>query len=158
MSFLILRGILATPDINAQQKLVLIAMNQYGKDGDNIYPSIDTIAKLCSLSPRQTRRHIKTLRLQGYLKPHGKGRNNTIRYSLIVPTSRPSKVVPEGRERPTNNLYTTLDNPSIRRDSNFNYRNKQAIPIDRFSTTLAKDSVDPEPTWKASVRVQNRKR
>ena len=135
MSFRILRGILALSDINTQQKLVLIAMNQYGKDGANIYPAIETIAKPASLSPRQTRRHIKTLRLSGYLKPTGKGRNNTIRYAINVMAVRPPRVGPEGHQRPTNNLNKTLDNPSIR-DSNYNYA-RQAVNIDRFSSVQA---------------------
>ena len=148
MSFQILRGILAMPDINAQQKLVLIAMNQYGKDGANIYPAIDTIAKLASLSPRQARRHIKTLRLKGILKPQGKGRNNTIRYALNVPTRGPSKVGPGGRPRPTNNLDNNLDNPLIR-DSDFNFRKSSALNIDRFSSVKL-----PESGAEIAIRLQ----
>jgi hypothetical protein len=148
MSFQILRGILAMPDINAQQKLVLVVMNQYGKDGADIYPSIDTIAKLASLSPRQTKRHIKTLRLKGYLKPQGKSRNNTIKYALNVPTRVPSRVGPEGRQRPTNNLYNNLDNTVIR-DSYINSRNQQAVNIDRFSNVTL-----PESGAEISIRLQ----
>ena len=148
MSFQILRGILAMPDINAQQKLVLVVMNQYGKDGADIYPSIDTIAKLASLSPRQTKRHIKTLRLKGYLKPQGKSRNNTIKYALNVPTRVPSRVGPEGRQRPTNNLYNNLDS-TLTRDSYINSRNQQALNIDRFSNVKL-----PESGSEISIRLQ----
>ena len=148
MSFQILRGILAMPDINAQQKLVLVVMNQYGKDGADIYPSIDTIAKLASLSPRQTKRHIKTLRLKGYLKPQGKSRNNTIKYALNVPTRVPSRVGPEGRQRPTNNLYNNLDN-TLTRDSYINSRNQQALNIDRFSNVKL-----PESGSEIAIRLQ----
>ena len=148
MSFQILRGILAMPDINAQQKLVLVVMNQYGKDGADIYPSIDTIAKLASLSPRQTKRHIKTLRLKGYLKPQGKSRNNTIKYALNVPTRVPSRVGPEGRQRPTNNLYNNLDS-TLTRDSYINSRNQQALNIDRFSNVKL-----PESGSEIAIRLQ----
>tara|TARA_R110002110_G_scaffold371360_1_gene581386 strand:- start:41 stop:514 length:474 start_codon:yes stop_codon:yes gene_type:complete len=148
MSFQILRGILAMPDINAQQKLVLVVMNQYGKDGADIYPSIDTIAKLASLSPRQTKRHIKTLRLKGYLKPQGKSRNNTIKYALNVPTRVPSRAGPEGRQRPTNNLYNNLDS-TLTRDSYINSRNQQALNIDRFSNVKL-----PESGSEIAIRLQ----
>ena len=146
MSFRILRGILALSDINTQQKLVLIAMNQYGKDGANIYPAIETIAKLASLSPRQTKRHIKTLRLKGYLKPQGKTRNNTIRYAINVPTRVPSKVWPEGHQRPTNkNLNKYLDFTLTRGDSNYNYADPQAVNIDRFSSVQYSKRGTPLP-------------
>ena len=148
MTWRLIGGILAMPDINAQQKLVLVVMNQYGKDGADIYPSIDTIAKLASLSPRQTKRHIKTLRLKGYLKPQGKSRNNTIKYALNVPTRVPSRVGPEGRQRPTNNLYNNLDS-TLTRDSYINSRNQQALNIDRFSNVKL-----PESGSEIAIRLQ----
>lgn len=102
--FQIIRDILALDNVTAQEKLVLIAMNQFGDGGHNIYPAISTISALASLSPRQTRRHIKILRLKGYLKPQGKGRNNAIRYSLGVPTKVTPEVSPARRQRPTTTL------------------------------------------------------
>jgi len=39
--FVMLRNIIALKDISAQQKLVLIAMNQYGDEGHNIYPALE---------------------------------------------------------------------------------------------------------------------
>ena len=144
----ILRDILALEDLPAPAKLVLIAMNQYGKDGAGIYPAIETIAKLASLSPRQTKRHIKALRLKGYLKPQGKSRNNTIKYALNVPTRVPSRVGPEGRQRPTNNLYNNLDS-TLTRDSYINSRNQQALNIDRFSNVKL-----PESGSEIAIRLQ----
>jgi hypothetical protein len=145
-AFDILRGILALDDLPAPAKLVLIAMNQYGKDGAGIYPAIETIAKLASLSTRQTKRHIKTLRLKGYLKPQGKTRNNTIRYAINVPTRVPSKVWPEGHQRPTNkNLNKYLDFTLTRGDSNYNYADPQAVNIDRFSSVQYSKRGTPLP-------------
>ena len=144
-AFDILRGILALDDLPAPAKLVLIAMNQYGKDGASIYPAIETIAKLASLSPRQTRRHIKTLRLKGYLKPQGKTRNHTIRYAINVPIRVTSKVWPEGHQRPTNNLNKYLDSTLTRGDSNYNYANPQAVSIDRFSSVQYSKRGTPLP-------------
>jgi DNA-binding transcriptional ArsR family regulator len=119
--FSVLRDILALADITAQQKLVLVAMNQYGdSQGRNIYPAIETVAKLASLSARQVRRHIKTLRQLGYLSPQGKGRNNTTRYTLSVPTSRTPVSQPGGHPRPTNTLNNPLTSPEEERDSYFN--------------------------------------
>ena len=157
----ILRDILALADVPPQAKLVLIAMNQYGKNGEDIYPAIETIAKLASLSPRQTRRHIKALRLKGYLKPQGKGRNNTIKYALSVPASRPLKVGPEGRPRPTNkNLNNNLNNTLIR-DSDSGHislPSQQAIQIDRFSTLPRHIRLGSEATRARAVADANRKR
>ena len=118
--FSILRDILALDDVSAQQKLVLIAMNQYGDDdGRNIYPAIETIAKLASLSTRQTKRHVRVLRQQGYLTPHGnKTRNNTVRYALNVPAKGTPVSWPTGHQRPTTApLYKALTIPKLARDS-----------------------------------------
>ena len=108
--FQIIRDILALDNVTAQEKLVLIAMNQFGDGGRNIYPAISTISALASLSPRQTRRHIKVLRRKGYLKPQGTARNHAIRYSLGVPTKVTPGVSPARHQRPTPTLN---DIPSI---------------------------------------------
>jgi hypothetical protein len=108
--FQIIRDILALDDVTAQQKLVLIAMNQYGDDGRNVYPSLHSIAKVCALGYRQVKRHARTLRDKGYLVPTGKSRLNTVNYRLEIPRdvsvpkvgsyASPSK----GHERPPNTL------------------------------------------------------
>ena len=157
----ILRDILALADVPPQAKLVLIAMNQFGRNGEDIYPAIETIAKSASLSPRQTKRHIKMLRLRGYLKPTGKGRNNTIRYTINVPASRPSRVGPEGRPRPTNkNLYNNLNNTLIRdSDSGFpSLPSQQAVQIDRFSTAPRHVRLSSEAFRARAAEAANRKR
>ena len=110
--FQIIRDILALDDVTAQQKLVLIAMNQYGDEGRNVYPSLHSIAKVCVLGYRQVKRHAKTLRDKGYLVPVGKSRLNTVNYCLkiprdiSVPNVGTSKSPPKGHERPP----TTLNN------------------------------------------------
>ena len=110
--FQIIRDILALDDVTAQQKLVLIAMNQYGDDGRNVYPSLHSIAKVCALGYRQVKRHAKTLRDKGYLVPVGKSRLNTVNYCLKIPSvARVPKVgsyasPSKGHERPP----TTLNN------------------------------------------------
>lgn len=130
--FSILRDILALQDISAQQKLVLIALNQYGDDdGRNIYPAIETIARLASLSTRQTKRHVRVLRERSYLTPHGnKTRNNTVRYALNVPTKGTPVSRPTGHRRPTTTpLYNPSIIPELARDSisDFN-QDRQAVP------------------------------
>jgi hypothetical protein len=124
--FSILRDVLALTDISAQQKLVLLSMNQFGDDGRNVYPAIETIAKLASLSPRQTKRHIRALRDKGYLSPQGKSRRNTVTYFMTVPKTanvpRPGTPAtpPEGHQRPTTTLNKIPSNnyPKLR-DSYF---------------------------------------
>ena len=156
----ILRDILALEDLPAPAKLVLIAMNQYGKDGAGIYPAIETIAKLASLSPRQTKRHIKALRLKGYLTPQGKSRNNTIKYALNVPTRVPSRVGPEGRQRPTNNLNNNLDTTLTRGSDSghISLPSQQAVQIDRFSTAPRHVRLSSEAYRARAADAANRKR
>jgi len=83
--FMMLRDIIALKDFSAQQKLVLIAMNQYGDDGHNIYPAIETSAGMVSMSPRNTARQIRKLRDKGYLVATGKSHRNTINYRMVIP-------------------------------------------------------------------------
>ena len=110
--FQIIRDILALGDVTAQQKLVLIAFNQYGDEGRNVYPSLRSIAKVCALGYRQVKRHARTLRDRGYLVPVGKSRLNTVDYCLkiprdiSVPNVGTSKSPPKGHELPP----TTLNN------------------------------------------------
>jgi hypothetical protein len=139
--FSILRDILALDDVSAQQKLVLIALNQYGDDdGRNIYPAIETIAKLASLSTRQTKRHVRVLRERGYLSPHGlKGRNNTIRYALAVPAKGTPVSRPKGRRRPTTDPHNkALTIPELERDS-------ISISISNQDSQAVKDSQAVHP-------------
>jgi hypothetical protein len=105
--FQIIRDILALDNVTAQQKLMLIAMNQYGDEGSNIYPSLHSIAKVCALSYRQTKRHARTLRDRGYLVPTGKSRLNTVNYRMVIPSG--PKVgtwaaPPKGSWRPSTTL------------------------------------------------------
>ena len=83
--FQIIRDILALDNVTAQQKLVLIAFNQYGDEGRNVYPSLRSIAKVCALGYRQVKRHARALRDKGYLVPVGKSRLNTVNYCLKIP-------------------------------------------------------------------------
>jgi DNA-binding transcriptional ArsR family regulator len=136
----VLRDILALEDVSAQQKLVLIAMNQFGdSQGRNIYPAIETVAKLASLSARQVRRHIKTLRQLGYLSPQGKGRNNTTRYTLSVPTRGTPVTQPGGRPRPTNTLKSPLTSPEGK-DSYFDVGSGDSQP--RYHRRTRQELID----------------
>jgi hypothetical protein len=148
--FSILRDVLALKDISAQQKLVLLAMNQFGDDGRNVYPAIETIAKLASLSPRQTKRHIRALRDKGYLSPQGKSRRNTVTYFMTVPKTanvpRPGTPAtpPEGHQRPTTTLNNKPSNnyPKLR-DSYFDSSSSgDQFPIDDLSRLDSAGAVD----------------
>jgi len=110
--FMMLRDIIALKDISAQQKLVLIAMNQYGDEGHNIYPAIETIAGMVSMSPRNTARHIHKLRGKGYLIATGKSRRNTINYRMVIPhdATVTRTMTPSSYSKGHQRLTTTRDN------------------------------------------------
>ena len=150
--FSILRDIIALPDISAQQKLVLIALNQFGDEGRNVYPSLHTIAQSCALGYRQVRRHVSVLRERGYLVPQGKSKLNTTRYTMVVPhvdevTRVPSIGTPatpsRGHERPPTTLNHKPLNPisplTSPADSYFDSRSRQ--PPDSFWTETVSEQV-----------------
>jgi hypothetical protein len=117
--FQVIRDILALGGVTAQQKLVLIAMNQYGDDGRNVYPAIETVAGMASMSPRNAARHIRALRNKGYLIATGKSRRNTINYRMAIPhdtavtRTMTAASLPNGHQRHT----TTLNNIPSRNPS-----------------------------------------
>ena len=150
--FSILRDIIALPDISAQQKLVLIALNQFGDEGRNVYPSLHTIAKSCALGYRQVRRHVSVLRERGYLVPQGKSKLNTTRYTMVVPHVAEVVRVPSigtqatpsrGHERPPTTLNHKPLNPisplTSPADSYFDSRSRQ--PPDSFWTETVSEQV-----------------
>jgi pyocin large subunit-like protein len=69
---------------NSISKLILLMLANYADEEHACYPSITHIAELCHCSERSVKRHIKDLRIRGYIKIGKiKGRvNNCNRYIL----------------------------------------------------------------------------
>ena len=72
-------------DITAGQKSVLLVMANFANDdGENVYPSHDTIAKKTSLTRRTVITTVKQLTEFGYVKLEGRRGNRQNIYSLNV--------------------------------------------------------------------------
>ena len=75
------------PDLKALEKLILIVLSDFGNErGENIYPSLNTLAEKTSLSKRAVINNLKSLEEKGYIaKFKGgviDGQNITNRYFI----------------------------------------------------------------------------
>ena len=79
---------------NSISKLILLMLANYADEEHACYPSITHIAELCHCSERSVKRHIKDLRIRGYIKIGKiKGRvNNCNRYILGSANALPLSV------------------------------------------------------------------
>jgi hypothetical protein len=85
MTWRLIRPIWRLPDINATQRLVLLALASFTDNrGANAYPSQSTLARMCCCTTRTIRRTLADLIAIGLIEPHGKGRRGTVRYSVNV--------------------------------------------------------------------------
>ncbi|MGY6429900.1 helix-turn-helix domain-containing protein [Vibrio parahaemolyticus] len=78
-----------TPDLKAPAKMILVLLSGYGDSkGQNIYPSLSTIAKLSGMSTRSAQDNIDKLVKLGYVKKKSggycqdTGQNMTSRYMI----------------------------------------------------------------------------
>lgn len=69
--------------ISREEKYILLAYADHADhDGNNMYPSIETICKKTGYKERATQMITKSLVKKGYLIPDGKGRNGTNKWSF----------------------------------------------------------------------------
>ena len=150
-----LPAIWAVEGLRPVERLVLLALAYFADArGANSYPAQQTLASMCSCSPRSIKRTLRSLRERGLITATGKGRKGTIRYTVELPmaTAPPRKgVTPpaptRGHQRPT----ILLKNPIKPKEGK-----EGGLVIDRFSDLKDPprhhpDSV-PEPSWLAAER------
>jgi hypothetical protein len=151
-------------NVTASQRLVLLALASFtDKNGENSYPALGTLAKMCSCNKSTVHRAIKSLIARQVIQPTGKGRKGTIRYRVNVPMQR------QGSHRATPSVGTAPYNPSNKnipgnsnpgkKDSYFNARNQRAIQVDKFSSVSPvqyskRGTALPESGSDRSVRMQ----
>ena len=154
MTWRLIGPIWRLPDISSMERLVLLAMASFtDKQGANAYPSLATLAKMCSCNRSTVHRAIKSLIARQLIQPTGKGRKGTIRYRVNVPMQR------QVLHNATSSVGTTQHNPSYKyipgkypsnnRDSFNNFRNPPAVNIDRFSNVKL-----PESGAEIAIRMQ----
>ena len=117
MTWRLIRPIWRLADVNATQRLVLLALASFTDErGANAYPSQSTLARMCCCTTRTIRRTLADLIAIGLIEPHGKGRRGTIRYSVNVDVlpSADSHV----RLHRTPVSYNPSENPIKRNPSN----------------------------------------
>jgi DNA-binding transcriptional MocR family regulator len=153
MTWRLIGPIWRLPDISSMERLVLLALASFtDRRGENSYPALGTLAKMCSCNRSTVHRSIKSLIARQLIEPTGKGRKGTIRYKVNVPMQQRvlHNAPPTVGTVPHNPKYIPINkNPSNNRDSNLNFRNPPALNIDRFSNVKL-----PESGAEIAIRLQ----
>ena len=142
-------------DISSMERLVLLALSSFtDRQGANAYPSLQTLAKMCSCDRSTVHRAIKSLTARQLIERTGKGRKGTIRYRVNVPMQQrvlhsATSSVSTGQQNPILKNIPSNSIPVNKRDSFNNFRDQQAVNIDRFSNVTL-----PESGGEISIRLQ----
>ncbi len=153
MTWRLIGPIWRLPDVTASQRLVLLALASFtDKNGSNAYPSLATLAKMCSCDRSTVHRAIKSLVKRQLIEPTGKARKGTIRYKVNVPMQQRvlhNATSSVGTTQHNPKYIPSYKNPSNKGDSNLNFRNPPALNIDRFSNVKL-----PESGAEIAIRMQ----
>ena len=142
MTWRLIGPIWRLPDISSMERLVLLALSSFtDRQGANAYPSLQTLAKMCSCDRSTVHRAIKSLTARQLIERTGKGRKGTIRYRVNVPMQQrvlhsATSSVSTGQQNPILKNIPSNSIPVNKRDSFNNNGSEQAVKIDRFSTTI----------------------
>ena len=86
MSFDLIKRVLeSVHDVTPAEKLILVAFANFARQSKISWPATATIAAMCGLSERQTRRHIEALKKAGHIKESGWSKIRTKVYALNLP-------------------------------------------------------------------------
>ena len=135
------------------ERLVLLALASFtDKNGSNAYPSLATLAKMCSCDRSTVHRAIKSLVKRQLIEPTGKARKGTIRYKVNVPMQQRvlhNATSSVGTTQHKTKYIPSYKNHSNKGDSNLNFRNPPALNIDRCSNVKL-----PESGAEIAIRMQ----
>ena len=86
MSFDLIKRVLESVHaVTPAEKLILVAFANFARQSKTSWPATATIAAMCGLSERQTRRHIEALKKAGHIKESGWSKIRTKVYALNLP-------------------------------------------------------------------------
>lgn len=90
MSFDLIKRVLeSVHDVTPAEKLILVTFANFARQSKKSWPATATIAAMCGLSDRQTRRHIEALKKSGHIKESGWSKIRTKVYALNLPDRTP---------------------------------------------------------------------
>ena len=122
MTWRLIRPIWRLADVNANQRLVLLALASFtDKRGANAYPSQGTLARMCCCTTRTIRRALSELIAMRIIVPNGKARGGAVRYSVNV-NVLPSADTSVHSDRTPVSYNPIKRNPSYRNPSNTSKR------------------------------------
>ena len=106
MSFdLIKRVMESVQDVTPAEKLILVTFANFARKSAKSWPATATIAAMCGLSERQTRRHIEALKRAGHITESGWSKIRTKVYALNLP----DRTLATGDRTPATGDHVTHD-------------------------------------------------
>ena len=139
MTWRLIGPIWRLPDVTSPQRLVLLALASFtDQSGGNAYPSLSTLAKMCSCDKSTVHRAIKSLIACRLIERTGKGKKGTIRYKVNVPLQQRvlHHALPSVSTAQHNPINKNIPGNYPSKKDSFNNGSEQAVKIDRFSTTI----------------------
>jgi len=102
-------------DLPQNEKFVLLAHADHADhDGNNVFPSVDLVARKTGYSSRSVQRIVKRLVEKGYLIPVGVGPNATNKYKIPVPVGG-DNLTPPGVTSAAEGVTPVSPEPSVNR-------------------------------------------
>lgn len=152
MSIKVMTDIWAHADAKGSELLILLALADFADDnGENIYPSMQTLAKKTRLHETQARRIVKSLVKRDLLEvteqggwKHGRNRSNSYRIKLenlcggILPPPPSRPRAHRGRADDTTVVSPTRDDPS------YNRKKKPPVKEERPPRAQSRKSYRPD--------------
>jgi len=131
-----LQPLIWNTDMKPSQRFVMLALVDYADDnGQNIYPSIETLSRKTGYSERNVQRILKSLEDEGLILIVGRSKYGTIRITLNLPAIQERKAVED--DTPTD------DNLSQINDKMSQINDKMSQINDKMSQSYDKMSPDP---------------
>jgi DNA-binding MarR family transcriptional regulator len=128
-----LQPLIWNTDMKPSQRFVMLALVDYADDnGQNIYPSIETLSRKTGYSERNVQRILKSLEDEGLILIVGRSKYGTIRITLNLPAIQERKAVED--DTPTDdNLSQINDNLSQINDKMSQINDKMSQSYDKMS-------------------------
>ena len=106
MSFDLIKRVLeSVQDVTPAEKLILVTFANFARKSAKSWPATATIAAMCGLSERQTRRHIEALKRAGHITESGWSKIRTKVYALNLP----DRTLATGDRTPATGDHVTHD-------------------------------------------------
>ena len=122
-----LQPLIWNTDMKPSQRFVMLALVDYADDnGQNIYPSIETLSRKTGYSERNVQRILKSLEDEGLILIVGRSKYGTIRITLNLPAIQERKAVED--DTPTDDKMSQINDKMSQNDDKMSQNDDKMSP------------------------------